>query len=154
MFKYPKAFQCNNGSEFKNEVTKLLGKHSVDIGRVTTKYKHTYRAFVEAFNSELAKLLLKPIDAQELQDPEKVSTILVKNLNKTMNKMNNRKSSMVGMKPKDAIKLDVVPLDKKYPKEIVLLEDRLYRYLYQPDKQHGDQKDRQQTLFGVKIRTE
>ena len=94
------------------------------------------------------------MDAQELQDPEKVSTILVKNLNKTMNKMNNRKSSMVGMKPKDAIKLDVVPLDKKYPDEIVLPKDRLYRYLYQPDEQHGDQKDRQQILFGVKIRIE
>ena len=154
MFKYPKAFQCDNGSEFKNEVTKLLEKHSVDIRRATTKYKHTYTAFAEAFNSELAKLLFKPMDAQELQDPEKFSTILVKNLNKTMNKLNNRKSSMVGMKPKDAIKLDVVPLDKKYPEEIVLLEDRLYRYLYQPDEQHGDQKDRQQTLFGVKIRIE
>ena len=31
MFKYPKVFQCKNGSEFKNEVTKLLEKHSVDI---------------------------------------------------------------------------------------------------------------------------
>ena len=36
------------------------------------KYKHTYTAFVEAFNKELAKLLFKPMDAQELQDPEKV----------------------------------------------------------------------------------
>ena len=31
MLKYPKAFQCDNGSEFKNEVTKLLEKHNVDI---------------------------------------------------------------------------------------------------------------------------
>ena len=36
------------------------------------------------------------------------------------------------MKPKDAIKLDNVPLDKKYPEETVLPEDGLYRYLYQP----------------------
>ena len=69
MFKYPKAFQCDNGSEFKNEVTKLLEKHNVDIQRATTKYKHTHTAFVEAFNRELAKLLFKPMDAQELQDP-------------------------------------------------------------------------------------
>ena len=27
VFKYPKTFQCDNGSEFKNEVTKLLEKH-------------------------------------------------------------------------------------------------------------------------------
>ena len=26
MFKYPKTFQCDNWSEFKNEVTKLLEK--------------------------------------------------------------------------------------------------------------------------------
>ena len=44
---------------------------------------------MEAFNKELAKLLFKPMDAQELQDPEKVSAIWVKNLNKIVNKMNN-----------------------------------------------------------------
>ena len=79
------------------------------------------------------------MDAQELQDPEKVSAIWVKNLNKIVNKMNNTVSSMIGMKPKDAIKLDAVPLDKKYPEETVLPEDGLYRYLYQPGKQHGNQ---------------
>ena len=111
VFKYPKTFQCDNGSELKNEVTKLLEKHNVEIRRATKKYKHTHVAFVEAFNKELAKLLFKPMDAQELQDPEKVSTIWVKNLNKTVNKMNNTVSSMIGMKPKNAIKLDTVPLD-------------------------------------------
>ena len=152
VFKYTKVFQCDNGSEFKNEVTKLLEKHNVDIRRAATKYKHTHTAFVEAFNKELAKLLFKPMDAQELQDHEKVSTIWVKNLNKIVNKMNNTKSSMIDMKPKDAIKLDTVPLDKTYPEETVLPEDGLYRYLYQPDEQHGDQRDEQQTLSGVKIR--
>ena len=98
---------------------------------------------MEAFNKELAKLLFKPMDAQELQDPEKVSTIWVKNLNKTVNKMNNTVSSMIGMKPKDAIKLDIVPLDKKCPEETALPKDGLYRYLYQPREQHGDQKRRE-----------
>ena len=50
VFKYPKAFRCDNGSEFKSEVTKLLEKHNVHIRRATTKYKHTHTAFVEAFN--------------------------------------------------------------------------------------------------------
>ena len=85
---------------------------------------------MEAFNKELAKLLFKPMEAQELQDLEKVSTIWVKNLNKAVNKMNSTVSSMIGMKPQDVIKLDTVPLDKKYPKETVLPEDGLYRYLY------------------------
>ena len=57
-----------------------------------------------------------------------------------MNKMNNTVSLMIGMKPKDKIKLDTVPLDKTYPKEAVLPEDGLYRYLYQPSEQHADQK--------------
>ena len=70
------------------------------------------------------------MDAQELQDPEKVSTIWVKNLNKIVNKMNNTVSSMIGMKHKDAIKLDTMPLDKKYPEETALPKDGLYRYLY------------------------
>ena len=91
---------------------------------------------MEAFNKELATLLFKPMDAQELQDPEKVSTIWVKNLKKAMNKTNNTLSLMIGMRPKDAIKLDTVPLDKTYPKETVLPEDGLYRYLYQPGEYH------------------
>ena len=54
--------------------------------------------------------------------------------------MNNTKSSMIDMKPKDAIKLDTIPLDNTYPEEIVLPEDGLYRYFYQPREQHGDKK--------------
>ena len=38
VFNYPKPFQCDNGSEFKNEVTKLLKKHNAEIRRATTKY--------------------------------------------------------------------------------------------------------------------
>ena len=129
VFKYPKEFQCDNGSEFKNEVTKLLEKHSVEIRGAATKYKHTHTAFVESFNKELEKLFFKFMDAQELQDPEKVSTIWVKNLNKTVNKMNNTISLMIDMKPNDAMKLDTSPLDKTYPEEIVLPEDGLYKYL-------------------------
>ena len=94
--------------------------------------------------------MFKPIDAQELQDQEKVSTIWLKNLNKIVNKMNNTVSSMVGMKPKDAIKLDTVPLDKKYPEETVLPEDGLYKHLYQPGEQHGDQKRRVKDLIWSK----
>ena len=60
------------------------------------------------------------MDAQELQDPEKVSAIWV-NLNSTVNRMNIAKSSMVGMRPKDTIKVDIVELDKSepYPEENV-----------------------------------
>ena len=111
-FKYPKDFECDNGSEFKSKVTKLLKSHSVEIKRATTKYKHTHTAFVEAFNKELAKELFKPMDAQELNDPDKISRMWVKNLENTVKRMNNSKTAMIGMKPKDAIKLSNVELVK------------------------------------------
>ena len=52
--------------------------------------------------------------------------------------MNNTLSSMIGMKPKDAIKLDAVTLNKTYPEETVLPKDGWYIYLYQPGEQHGN----------------
>ena len=123
-------------------MTKLLEKHNVDVQRVTTKYEHTHRTFVEAFNKELPKHLFKPMYAQELQDHEKVSTIWVKKLNSIVNKMFNAKPLMIGMKPKDSIKLDIGELDKSesYPEKEVSAEDSLYRYLYQSGEQHGDKK--------------
>ena len=82
VFNYPRVFQCDYGSEFKSGVTKLLKKHNVNTRRITTKYKNTHTAFVEAFNKELAKLMFQPMHAQELQNSENVSTIWIKNLNK------------------------------------------------------------------------
>ena len=66
VFKYPKVFQCDNGSEFKGEVKKLLEKHNVEIRRATAEYNHRHTAFVETFNRELVKLLFKLMDGQEL----------------------------------------------------------------------------------------
>ena len=69
---YPSTFQCDNGSEFKGEVTKTLEKHEVRIQQVTMKYKHTHTAFVEALNKIIAERLFKVQDAQGLTDPVKV----------------------------------------------------------------------------------
>ena len=71
--KNPKVFQCD--IKFKNEVTKLLETHNDDIRRATSKYKHTHTPFLKVFNKELLKLSFKPMDLQEFQDHEKVSTI-------------------------------------------------------------------------------
>ena len=65
---YAKIFQCDSGSKFKGDVTKMLEKQEVKIRRVTTKYKHTHTAFVEALNEILAERLFKVQDAQELND--------------------------------------------------------------------------------------
>ena len=77
---YPKVFQCDNGSEFKAEVTKMLEKCGVTIRCITTKYKHMHMAFIEALNKLLAENLFKVQDAQELNNPKKVSSTWVKHL--------------------------------------------------------------------------
>ena len=41
--------------------------------------------------------MLKVIDAQDLQDPEKVLTIWIENLKSIVNRINNIISSMIGM---------------------------------------------------------
>ena len=141
---YPKIFQCDNGSEFKGEVTKMLEKNEVKIRQVTTKYKHTHTAFVEALNKILSERLFKVQDDQELNDPEKVSSRWVKHLYGFVDELNDTETEMIGMKPKDAIKLDEVPLvsQESYPPEEVLPEDGLYQYLLQPSEEHDDQRCR------------
>ena len=138
---FPKIFQCDNGSEFKGDATKMLEKNEVKIQRVTTKYKHTHTAFVEALNKILAERLFKIQDAQELNDPEKVSATVVKHLYGLVDELNDTTTEMSGMKHEDAVKLDEVPLVNResYPPEEVLPEDGLYRYLLQPGEEHDDQ---------------
>ena len=72
---YPRIFQCDNGGEFKGEVTKLLEKHELKICRVTMKYKHTHTAIVEALNKVLTEQLFKVQDTQELNNPAKLSSM-------------------------------------------------------------------------------
>ena len=120
----------------------MLEKNEVKIQRVTTKYKHTHTAFVEALNKILAERLFKVQDAQELNDPEKVSATWVKHLYGLVDELNDTQTEMIGMKPKDAIKLDEVFLVKReaYPPEDALPEHGLYRYLLQPGEEHDDQR--------------
>ena len=78
------------------------------------------------------------MDAQELQDPEKILTIWVKNLNSIVNKMSDWHDNW--HEAKKAIKLDIVEIDKSetYPEEELSPKDGLYRYLHQHGEQHGD----------------
>ena len=122
----------------------MLEKNEVKIRRVMTKYKHTHTALVEALNKILAERLFKVQDAQELNDPGKVSSRWVKHLYGLVDKLNDTTTEVIGMKPKDAIKLKEVPLvnQEAYPPEEVLPEDGLYRYLLQPCEEHDDQQSR------------
>ena len=63
---YLKIFRCDYGSEFKEEVPRLLRKHEFKIWMVRTKYGHmyTHTAFVKARNKVLAEQLFKVQDAK------------------------------------------------------------------------------------------
>ena len=76
-----------------------------------------------------------------MNDPEKASLRWVKHLYGLVDELNDTSTEMTGMKPKDAIKLNEVPLvaRESYPPEEVLPEDGLYRYLLQPGEEHNDQ---------------
>ena len=93
-----------------------------------TKYKHTHTAFVEALNKILTKRLFNVQDAQELNDPEKISSRWVKHLYELIDELNDTETEMIGMKPKDAMRLNEVPLvaRESYPPEEVLPKDGLY----------------------------
>ena len=101
-------------------------------------------AFVEALNKILAERLFKVQDALELNDPEKVSSRWVKHLYGLVDELNDTETEMIGIKPKDGIKLNEVPLvaRESYPPKDTLPEDGLYRYLLQPSKEHDDQRCR------------
>ena len=62
--------------------------------------------------SILEERLFKVQDAQESNDPEKVSATWVKHLYGLVDELNNTETEMTGMKPKDAIVLDQVSLVK------------------------------------------
>ena len=68
----------------------------------------------------------------------------VKHLYGLVDELNNTQTEMIGMKPKDAIVLDQVPLVNReaYPPEEVLPEDGLYQYLLQPGEEHDDRRRR------------
>ena len=79
-----------------------------------------------------------------MNDPEKVSSRWVKHLYGLVDELNDTETEMIGMKPKDNIKLKEVPLValESYPPEEILPEDGLYHYLLQPSEEHDDQRHR------------
>ena len=89
----------------------------------------------------LTERLFKVQDAQELNDPDKVSLTWVRHLYGLVDELNDTETDMTGLKPKDAIKLNQVHLVNRenYPPEDALPEDGLYRYLLQPSEEHDDQ---------------
>lgn len=114
----------------------------------------TYTTCVEPFNKELAKQLLKLMDALDIKDPEKISAIWIKNLSSVVNKINSTKASIIDMKPKDVIKLDNSGpyKPKTYPQRKPSYLQMIYTDIYiSLVKNMEIKKDKLLTLSGVKI---
>ena len=160
VFKYPKLFQCDNGSEFKSDVSKLLEKHNVDIRRTTTKYKELWNPLTKSWqNSCSSPWMLKSFKTLKKcqQFGLKILTALETRflcIQSKYRKIRTRKKSVFEHSScSDAIKRCIIKLDKseKNPEESVQPEDGLCRYLYQPAEQHEDKKkSRVLTLSGIK----
>ena len=95
----------------------MLEKIGVKMQCTVTRYKHTHTAFVKALNKLLAENLFRVQDVQELNDPEKVSSNWVKHLYGLIDRLNGMETKVTGIKPKDAIELQNVPLVENYPPE-------------------------------------
>ena len=68
----------------------------------------------------------------------------VKHLYELVDRLYDTETQMTGMKLKEAIKINQVPLIKQenYPPDDTLPEDGLYCYLLQPSEEHDDQRKR------------
>ena len=112
------------------------------IWRVTTKYKHTHTAFVEALNKVLTEQLFKVQVTQELNNPEKVSSTWVKHLYGLVDYLNETKTQMIGMSLKEVIELKEVPLVNRenYPPEDTLPEENMMANVKEQPIEYGPRK--------------
>jgi hypothetical protein len=102
----PSRLNMDGGGEFSSKDMKIFAKNN-QIKLVYNKPSH-HLAFVENFNKELAKELFKYQNQKELETGVE-NTEWVKNLQKSVKKMNNRVTRLIKMKPIDAIQLKSVP---------------------------------------------
>ena len=89
-------------------------------------------------------------DAQELNDPEKVSLRWVKHLYGLVDELNDTETEMIGMKPKDAIKLKEVPERVIHQKRYCLKMDCIDTY-YNPVKNTMTSDAEQLIGYGLRL---
>ena len=108
---------------------------------------------VEALNKILAERLFKVQDAQELNDHEKVSSRWVKHLYGLVDELNDTTTEMIGMKPKDAIKLKEVSLVNReaYPQKRDFLRMDCINTYYNPAKNTMTSNAEQLIGYGLRL---
>ena len=140
---WPKLLQVDPGREFMGVVNTLLAKHNTKVkrGRVNI---HRDQAIVERFNRTLAERLFGHHYTQEmlLRSGER-SVEWVSRLPAVVAALNNEQTRLIGLRPKDAIKVKTVA--QKTPiagRPVGLNEQKLpsgvgVRYLYAPGELEG-----------------
>ena len=105
--KWPKLLQVDPGREFMGAVNTLLKKQNTKIrrGRVNI---HRDQAIVERFNRTLDERLFGHQYAQEMLLRGKGSVQWVSRLPVVVEALNNEKTRLTGLKPKDATKAKTV----------------------------------------------
>ena len=135
--KWPKLLQVDPGREFRGAVDTLLKKHDTKIrqGRVNIPKD---QAIVERFNRTLAERLFGHQYAQEMLLRGKRSVEWVSRLPSVVEALNNEKTRLIGLKPKDAIEAKTV-LQKgpHFSRPVGINEKKLpdgisFRYLLAP----------------------
>ena len=139
---YPKTLIVDGGKEFYGGTTKLMEKHNVIIQRGDPS-QHRSQGIVERFNRTLADRLFTYQYHKELEDPLKSNREWVSRLQNVVSSLNNEKTSLIGMKPVDAIKQTLV--EQGFSQPVREYEEKLLdvgtkvRYLYEPGELEGYQ---------------
>ena len=145
--KWPKILQVDPGSEFKGVVNKEMERHGVRIRRGNVNV-HRDQGIVERFNRSLGEKLIGIQYGKEIDSKGKFSTRnrynkWVKILPEVVKSLNGEVTRMIGKKPINAVKEDVVKREEmKYKRPVGLREKRLdsdvkVRFLYADGELEG-----------------
>ena len=123
----------NLGTELMGNVTKLYESHGTRIVRVE-KGHHRSLAFVNSFHNQIEKRLFKGMQKKELI-ANRINKEWVKALQPTITAMNNETTRLTGLKPAEAILLDLVPLKSRpiAPEVDILPLGTMVRYILTND---------------------
>ena len=106
--KKPEQINADGGNEFN-----LIKKYCTTNGIEYRENKPSHHSpFVESFNKQLSLLIFKRQQLEEIKTGQSNREWFAK-LQDDVKFLNNRKTRMIGMKPKDAIKLEFVPQQKQ-----------------------------------------
>ena len=137
---YPKPLIVDDGKEFYRDTTKLMEKHDLII-QCGDPSQHRSQGIVERFNRTLADRLFTYQYHKELEDPSKSNREWVSRLQNVVSSLNNEKTTLIGMKPVDAIKQTLVEQGfsqpaKEYEEKLLDVGTKV-RYLYEPGELEG-----------------